>query len=185
MRTNIYILFIWLTCLVHAQGQTSGDFVEMSPDFCTNKKIMALGNGDTLLVTCDSIIVLSNTQFQYLKTVLAAYKKDTTQIARYEKLIASYEESIKTSKADYDKLFENAKKTEQISFGLIDRSLSTLDGTQKILNYTQTSLDHSIKSLEAAEKLLKQQRRKTLGQKLLVGIGGAGVGILTGLIILK
>jgi hypothetical protein len=169
---------------MQAQGQTSGDFVEMSPDFCTNDKVMRLDKSDTLKVTCDSVIVLSNTQYRYLKAVLKAYK-DTTQIARYEKLIASYEESIKTSKADYDKLFENAKKTEQISFGLIDRSLSTLDGTQKILNYTQTSLDHSIKSLEAAEKLLKQQRRKTFGQKLLVGIGGAGVGILTGLIIFK
>lgn len=175
---------MWLTYLVHAQGQTSVDVVEMSPDFCTNKKIMALGIGDTLLVTCDSIIVLSTGQYKILKEIRKDYIK-SEEIEKYEKLIASYEESIKTSKADYDKLLENTKKTEQISFGLIDRSLSTLDGTQKILNYTQTSLDHSIKSLEAADKLLKQQRRKTLGQKLLVGIGGAGVGILTGILLSK
>lgn len=184
MKTKICILLMWLGCVIQAQGQTSGDFVEMSADFCTNKEIIRLDRGDTLLVSCDSVIVLSNAQYRYLKAVLKAYK-DTTEIARYEQLITSYEQSIKTSKADYDKLLANARKTEQASFALIDRSLATLDGTQKILNYTQTSLDQSIKSLEATEKLLKKQRRATIGQKLLVGIGGAGIGLLLGIIAVR
>lgn len=184
MKTNICILLMWLGCVIQAQGQTSGDFVEMSPDFCTNNKIIRLDRGDTLQVSCDSVVVLSIPQYKILKDVLKEYKK-SDEITKYEKLIASYEESIKTSKADYDKLLENTKKTEQISFGLIDRSLATLDGTQKILNYTQTSLDHSIKSLEATEKLLKKQRRATIGQKVLVGIGGAGIGLLLGIIAVR
>lgn len=184
MKTKIFTLIIWLVYVISAAAQTSGTLVEMSADFCTNNKIIRLDRGDTLQVSCDSVIVLSNAQYRYLKSVLKAYK-DTAEIARYEKLIQSYEESIKTSKADYDKLLANAKKTEQISFGLIDRSLATLDGTQKILNYTQTSLDHSIKSLEATEKLLKKQRRATIGQKVLVGIGGAGIGLLLGIIAVR
>lgn len=181
MKTNILTILLFCVGVMPIFAQTKGDFVEMSADFCTNNKVIRLDRGDTLKVSCDSVIVLSNSQYRYLKSVLKAYK-DTAEIARYEKLIQSYEESIKTSKADYDKLLANAKKTEQISFGLIDRSLATLDGTQKILNYTQTSLDHSIKSLEATEKLLKKQRRATLGQKLLVGVGGAGIGLLIGII---
>lgn len=184
MKTKIYMIIIGLVYVISASAQTSGTLVEMSADFCINNKIIRLDRGDTLLVSCDSVIVLSNAQYRYLKAVLKAYK-DTTEIARYEKLIQSYEESIKTSKADYDKLLENTKKTEQISFGLIDRSLATLDGTQKILHYTQTSLDQSIKSLEATEKLLKKQRRATIGQKVLVGIGGAGIGLLLGIIAVR
>ncbi len=60
MKTNICILLMWLGCVIQAQGQTSGDFVEMSPDFCTNNKIIRLDRGDTLQVSCDSVIVLSN-----------------------------------------------------------------------------------------------------------------------------
>lgn len=184
MKTKIYMIIIGLVYVISAAAQTSGTLVEMSPDFCTNKKIIGLGSGDTLLVTCDSIIVLSTGQYKILKDIRKEYTK-SDDIIKYEKLIASYEQSVKTSKADYDKLLENAKKTEQISFGLIDRSLATLDGTQKILNYTQTSLDQSIKSLEATEKLLKKQRRATIGQKVLVGIGGAGIGLLLGIIAVR
>ena len=181
MKTSLYVFFVSITLCF---GQSSNKTIEMPSDFCAKEKIIKLAKGDVLKVSCDSVVVMTQKRHQFYKEIKANLI-DSTGVGYYKQLIASYEKSIETYKKDYEKLYANCEKSDGLTTQLINRSLSTLDGTQKLLSYTQASLDQTIKSLEAAEKLLKQQRKKSVGQKILLGACGASVGILAGILIAK
>ncbi len=148
----------------------------------TNSPIL-FSKGDTIRLDCDSVYLINKMRYNFYRNLHKATLagKDSVNV----KLLNAYELRLKEHEIAYNKLLDNSKQAEKISFDLINYSQKSLAGTQKTLEFTQTTLDQSLKSIDIAHNYIQQEKWNSKGQKILVGICGVGVGLLIGVVIMK
>jgi ElaB/YqjD/DUF883 family membrane-anchored ribosome-binding protein len=184
MKKIAYLFIVFVLFWISAKSQNNASIKTIPVDYCTsNETPKLLTLGDTIVITCDSVYLINKIRYKFYKEIHLALQKDNN--SECKDLLQAYENRLSEHESTYNKLLINSKKTEKISLDLIDYTQKSLENTQKTLDYTQLTLEQSMKSLDQANELIKKEKWNSKGQKLLVGIGGVGVGILVGVLIMK
>ncbi len=163
-------------------SQSNSTIHSIGEEYCASTDSPKLfQKGDTLIIDCDSVYIINKIRYKFYKDMHKATVEESD--APCKDILLVYENRLKEHEDAYSKILNNCKKTEQVSLDLIDYTQESLMNTQKSLQYTQQTLDYSIQSLDKANKLIKKEKQASKFEKVLIGIGGAGIGILTGVLI--
>ena len=95
-------------------------------------------------------------------------------------LLESYSATLKENLTLEERLKANFTQIDSLDNIGFRQATSTLQKTQESLDYTIESLQKATNNLENAEKNIKSQRRKTVFEKILIGVAGVGAGVLIG-----
>jgi len=139
--------------------------------------------GDTLLINCDTILVMNKGRYQFYKNIHFAIQQDNDSLCR--NLLKAYEIRLVDHENSYTKLLKNSHTAEKTAMELVTFTQNSLANTQITLTNTQNTLDKTLKNLQLANEHLKKERWNAAGKKVLIGVGGVAVGIITGVLIAK
>jgi len=162
----------------------NGNFKIITSDFgLSNKSPLLIKAGDTLQIECDSVFLINKGRYNFYKNIHSSIliNNDST----CTRLLNSYEILLSEHEKSYMELIENSRLAEKATFELLTSTQNSLLDTQKTLENAQYSLENTRKNLEIANDHIKKERWNSAGKKFLIGVGGAAVGIITGVLIMK
>jgi hypothetical protein len=180
---KLILLIAFLTIAIISLGQIKSKVIIPSNYCISEQRPLLFTIGDTILVECDSIYMMNAKRYAFYKSVHEAFLKDNDAV--YGKLLESYELRLKEHQDTYERLFSNIHQSDKITSDLVDSSQQSLASAKRSIFSLQEKLDVSIKNLELANAIIKDERRKSRNQKILTGVGGAGVGLIVGILIMK
>ena len=142
-------------------------------------------SGEPLEVKKDSLYIFKTSEvflvnkksFSAIKNV---YQSTINKDKMTKELVDKYTQTLKRNMDLERKLVANFGKSDSLDAVVYQKTQATLAHTQKALDYTVNSLENASKSLELVEKARKQQRTKSIFEKILIGIAGIGAGVLVG-----
>jgi ElaB/YqjD/DUF883 family membrane-anchored ribosome-binding protein len=177
----LFLFAITLATSVLSQDRT----VKFVPaDYCSsNKSPLVFLKGDTIVADCDTIYLVNKGRYTFYKNIHKATLSNKDSICN--KLLNAYELRLSEHQDAYDKLLDNSKQSEKITLDLMSYTQNSLVNTQKTLDYSRETLEQTLKSLALANDYIKKEKWNARGQKLLTGIGGAGIGLLIGILLMK
>jgi len=100
-------------------------------------------------------------------------------------LLNAYEIKLTEHELSFRELLENSRLAEKTTLELLVSTKNSLLNTQNTLESTQIILENTRKNLEIANKHIKKERWNTAGKKIMIGVGGVAVGIITGVLVAK
>jgi hypothetical protein len=103
----------------------------------------------------------------------------------YFRMLSIYEKRLNENELLFQRLMTNADKSEVLSLRLIEDATKTLKNTEQSIEQASLVIDNSLKSMEQADQLIKQENRKSKARQMLFGLGGFGIGIITGVLLMK
>ncbi|MGE0088257.1 MAG: hypothetical protein AB7S50_02130 [Bacteroidales bacterium] len=139
--------------------------------------------GDTIKIECDTVFIMNKGRYQFYKNIHSAIQNDNDSTCK--NLLKAYEIRLSDHEQSYIQLVEKSRNAEKVALELAAFTQHSLAETQKTLVNTQNSLQETIKNLEIANDHLKKERWNSAGKKVLIGIGGVAVGIITGVLVAK
>jgi hypothetical protein len=159
----------------HAQGKLKYF------DDCGTRFNSRFSFGDTIVIRCDSSVMMNKSNFAIFQTAYEQYRQrnpNTDKMLRlYETLAAQQDSTIQEGQRDYNALklkfdtlyftsLSSINKTSQ-DIGTVKENLGTVSNT---LNNTQVLISDAIDKVNEA-------RRKSFLSKLAWGVGGFGIGV--------
>ena len=179
MKNLFFFFFLGLfTYFSYSQELDSLKVIEI-PESYANRQ------GQPFMVKKDSLY-LFHTPDIYLvnkKSFLALesfYKNMSNRNDMTNALLENYTKTLRRNLELENKLKINFDENDALDKAIYERTQATLANTQKALDYTINSLEKATNSLDLVEKNVKKQRRKGVFEKVLIAIGGIGVGVLVG-----
>ncbi len=141
--------------------------------------------GEPLTVKKDSLYIFKTPDIFLVnkKSFLAirnVYQSTIDQDKMTKELVEKYTQTLRRNMDLERRLQINFTQNDSLDQIIYQKTQTTLTNTQKALDYTINSLEKATNSLELIEKASKKQRRKTVFEKLLIGIAGVGAGVLVG-----
>jgi hypothetical protein len=173
-----YVLFLFANSLV-AQNEVviKSDF---SSSYTTPRFYLS---GTTLKLECDTAYLINAQRMGFYRNLHENIKNNTGLEEKCQELIKSYEKSLQEDNLRFKALSENCTKSQKISDELIAKTQTTLRQTDATLAKTQQDLKDINLKLDDVDKKLRAAKFNSLKQKILVGAGGVGVGLLLGLLL--
>lgn len=157
-------------------------------DFCSpgSFNVRRYLKNDTLIVRCDTVYLLNPATFQlYSKTYKSFRANNSDQrklVATFDELQKLYESRIARQDTEYIQLrakFDSLALASQLYIGKTGSSLHQLNIS---LNQINENVKGAKQDVTESKELIRQEIRKSLGNKLRWGLGGFGIG-LTGAIL--
>jgi len=141
------------------------------------QKAFLLRQGQKVDILCDSAYVITKLRYNLYEKAVQGVRN--TNYANVYSLIEAYENALKLCQQSYDTLFGKYNATYNYSMSAIDKSTGDLKMINKDLKSVNDSLITAQHHLDVAIKEVKATR----SQKYLWGIGGLGLGAVTGIIV--
>ncbi len=141
------------------------------------QKAFLLRQGQKVDILCDSAYVITKLRYNLYEKAVQGVRN--TNYANVYSLIEAYENALKLCQQSYDTLFWKYNATYNYSMNAIDKSTGDLKIINKDLKSVNDSLTAAQHHLDTAIKEVKATR----SQKYLWGIGGLGLGAVTGIIV--
>ena len=154
----------------------------IDPDFVNAKKALVFTKGDMIAIETDSIYLMNAKIYAYFLLLHMNYLDKSTDTL-CDRIIKSYEKILKEKHEEYQKLLSNCEEADSVSLAMMHHTRQSLEVTQATLKYTQQSLDQTLQTLESANKYMKKERSKSIFEKVLLGVGGLGLGLAVGVLI--
>ena len=178
MKKIVILLCIFTTSKFFCQEIDSLQLIEI-PESYANR------SGEPLTVKKDSlylfrtpdIYLVNKKSFLAIKNV---YQSTIDQDRMTKELVEKYTQILHRNIDLERRLHINFTKNDSLDQVLYNKMQSTLSTTQKALDHTVNSLENASNSLAIVEKANRRQRRKTVLEKMLIGVAGIGAGILVG-----
>lgn len=178
MNKIIVLIFIFVIPKAFSQVADSLQVIKIPAAYADH-------SGEPLIVKKDSlyrfetadIFLVNKKSFLAIKNV---YQSTIDQDRMTKELVEKYTQTLRRNMDLERRLGFNFAKTDSLDLLVYQKTQNTLDHTQKALEYTINSLDKASTSLELVEKAAKRQRRKSVFEKILIGIAGVGAGVLIG-----
>ena len=183
MKKTSIILVLCILINLLSSAQNSGVKIIPTEYSSSNKSPMKFTLGDTLLINCDTVFLVNKGRYNFYKNIHSAILKDNDSTCI--KLLESYEIRLIEHEKSFLELLENSRKAEKSALELVTFTQNSLASTQKSLDNTQLTLDNTRKTLEEANRYIKKERWNSAGKKVIIGVGGVAVGIVTGVLIAK
>jgi hypothetical protein len=159
---------------------------------------------DSVLVLADTFCMSNLAPVPYLRGTVVKLNCDTAYIinkmrlAKYEaarkfilnsnnrtnrELMERYEAALDEQDKYYKELLKSYGQSDSISQNLIKGTRNDLLGVSTNLKNACSSIDTVNSKLDDVQALIKKQKWESLKQKILVGFGGLGAGILIGIVV--
>lgn len=136
---------------------------------------MLLTGGQQVLIQCDTVYLINKTRFRLYEK--ARHFILDTDILKYQTALEEYE--VQLNKAD--EAYKNIYQKYLLMSGNYEKDLKTtnsdLKNVRSELSKAQSEVKSASEDLEKLRKKLSAERWKSLGTKLLYGVGGAVIGI--------
>lgn len=154
----------------------------LADTFCTSYSApQPLPPGTLIQLDCDTAYVINKIRFKKYeaarKFIINSNNKNLKQLE------AQYEQALKEQDAYYRELMKSYVKADSISQHLIKDTRSDLVSISNNLKETSKTIDTLNAKLDEVQKLIRKQKWDSIKQKLLVGFGGLGAGILIGVLV--
>jgi hypothetical protein len=154
----------------------------ISGEQCIDQKAPRLYlSGDTLIIECDSMYLLNTTRYSFYREIHQSIKLEDSRTC--QSLVLAYERSLAEEEESYRSLLENARQTDQVSSETLQNTQDELIDVQKQLRNIDLELTRNQEELKAAEENIARGKRKSNRQKVIFGVGGLAIGIISGIII--
>ncbi|KAA1243033.1 hypothetical protein [Aquimarina sp. RZ0] len=179
MKRLVFTLCIVMVSKTFCQEIDSLKVIEIPESYSNH-------TGEPLTVKIDSlyrfktsdIYLVNKKSFLAIKNV---YQTTIEQDKMTKELIKKYTQTLHRNIDLERSLKINFTKSDSLDQIVYEKTQATLNNTQKALDYTINSLEKATNSLELVEKATKRQRRKTVFEKILIGVAGIGAGVLVGI----
>lgn len=183
MRKKLLLAFIWINTVVCSYAQETR-IKNIFPEYkISNKSPLMFMAGDTLLIQCDSVFMVNKARYNFYKNLHAAVLNDNDSIC--SKLLKVFEIRLVDNEKSFNTLLENSMKAENTYMQTINFSKKTLAETQLTLEKTLMALDDTRKNLQLANEHIRKERWNSAGKKIMVGVGGVAIGLITGILIMR
>ncbi len=178
MNKLLSLFFILTVSTTFCQEIDSLKVIEISESYANR-------TGEPLIVKKDSLYVFRTPDIYLVnkKSFLAiknVYQSTIDQDKMTKEIIEKYTQTLRRNIDLERRLTINFTKSDSLDQIVYQKTQATLNHTQKALDYTVNSLEKATNSLELVEKVNKRQRRKTVLEKILIGLAGVGAGVLVG-----
>lgn len=148
---------------------------------CAVKSAFRLTMGDTILIKCDSAVLLNGLTFKM-------YEKDNEMVSKqnpksaellrlYEALVIRQDSTILENQRDYNALRMKFDTLFQSSLSQINQTSQDIGVVKNNLNNVNTTLNNTQVMINDAIDKVNTARRKSFLDKLYWGIGGLGIGV--------
>jgi len=183
MKKALFLLIFALFLLSITNAQNN-QFKTIPPDFSLSTKSPQLINaGDTLLIQSDSVFLINKERYKFYKNIHTSILNDNDSLCTM--LLRSYEIKLAEHEKSFRELLENSRLAEKTTSELLTFTKNSLLNTQNTLENTQITLENTRRNLEIANNHIKKERWNTAGKKIMIGVGGVAVGLITGIIIMR
>lgn len=177
---NLYFFFslILLPLFSFGQEPDSLKIIEI-PESYANRQ------GRPFIVKKDSLYVFRTPDIYLVnkKSFLALenfYKNISNQNDMTNALLENYTKTLRRNLELEGRLRTNFDEYDALDKAIYEKTQATLTNTQRALDYTINSLEKATNSLDIVEKNVKRQRNKGVFEKVLIAVGGIGIGVLVG-----
>jgi len=189
------LLLCCYLCLAHiCRAQSLGETLitnkcyEITNDTVTVEKCyeetydipIIVNNNVVVINNSDSLHLINNLRFRYYEK-LRKVLDDSLEL-KNEYILLQYENLLKGNVRQYNTLLENCDSSSNLFNRFMVETDSALKITSKSLELSEQSLENTMLSLKEAKELLEQERGIQFWDKLTIGIGGVGLGILIGIL---
>jgi len=179
MNKIIIFIFIFLIPKLYSQAIDSLQVIKIPESYADHSGEPLVVKKDSLyLFKTPDIFLVNKKSFLAIKNV---YQSTIDQDRMTKELVEKYTQTLHRNMDLERRLDFNFAKTDSLDLLVYQKIQATLGHTQKALEYTINSLDKATTSLELVEKATKRQRRKTVFEKILIGVAGVGAGVLLGI----
>ncbi len=179
---NICLLTVLLSACFLQKSSAQNKLIDINDG--TTLQFIKSFNGDTLLIHCDTILVLNKATFKIYKAAYDKVKSNNSSIkelvANYENLIELQDDMLNTKERYYQEpksKFDSLAGTATI---FIDKSSANISQISSSLGRASDNLVETQKLLLDSQKLLEEERKNNWKRTLRVGLGGFAVGITVG-----
>jgi len=179
MQTNLkccLLLLAGLLPVLHTAAQGRLKFFNT----CTGSSNYRLTNGDTIIIQCDSSLLMNSRNFSIYQSAYQQYRKggNSGEILRsYETLVQQQDSMISNGQQDYTNLRLQFDSLYRSSIASLDRTSRDIGIVKDTLNNVSTQLNNTNIIIGDAIKQVNQARKKSFLDKLYWGIGGLGIGV--------
>lgn len=180
MRT-IFLIFFTLLMISDSKAQEK-QFV-LTDSFCVSYGAAKFFlKGSVIKVECDTIYLINKLRYNTYEAARKALIKSGNN-KNYQALEDKYLQSLKEQDQYYKQLLLSYSKSDSVSIQLFSTTKTDLANISNTLSATKKILEDSDKKLKEVQEILENERKKTRNQKLLMGFGGLGIGILIGVLV--
>ncbi|WP_298741592.1 hypothetical protein [uncultured Chitinophaga sp.] len=148
---------------------------------CAVKSGFRLTMGDTILVNCDSAMLMNSLTFQMYETAYQAYRKQNPRTAEiiklYEALVIRQDSTILENQRDYNALKLKFDTLFNASLSQINQTSKDVGAVKQDLSNVNTTLNNTQVLITDAIDKVNTARRKSFLDKLYWGVGGLGIGV--------
>jgi ElaB/YqjD/DUF883 family membrane-anchored ribosome-binding protein len=181
-KSSIFlVLFTLITFICTAQN--NGIKIIPSEYSSSNKSPLKFTLGDTLQINCDTIFIVNKGRYNFYKNIHSAIQNDNDSLCNM--LLKAYEIRLQEHEKSFIELLENSRNAEKKALELLAFTQKSLIDVQKTLTDTQNAMDNTRKNLEDANRQIKKERWNSAGKKIMIGVGGVAVGLITGVLIMR
>ena len=173
------LIFIILTSKLLCQQSNTLDVIKIPESYANHAgEPIAVKKDSLYMFKTADVLLVNKKSFLAIKNV---YQSTIDQDQMTKALVEKYTQTLKRNMDLERKLHVNFTENDSLDLLVYQKTQTTLNHTQKALDYTITSLDKATKSLALVEKASKRKRRKSIFEKILLSVAGLGVGALFGI----
>lgn len=150
-------------------------------DACATKSNFRLTMGDTIVVQCDSTVLMTSPTFRIYETAYDQYRKQnprTSEIIKsYEALVTRQDSMILSGQRDYNALKLKFDTLFTTSLSQINQTSEDIGAVKNNLNTVSNTLNNTQVLITDAIDKVNTARRRSFLDKLYWGVGGLGIGV--------
>ncbi|WP_128755236.1 hypothetical protein [Aquimarina sediminis] len=178
MKNLLFSFLLMFISFSYGQVTDSLKIIEIPESYADRQGKPFMVKKDSLyLFKTPDIYLVNKKSFLALESF---YKNVSNQNDMTNALLENYTKTLRRNIELESRLKINFDETDALDKAIYERTQATLTNTQKALDYTINSLEKATNSLDLVEKNVKRQRKKSVFEKVLIGLGGIGIGVLVG-----
>lgn len=179
MKIHFLLAFIiFFTWSSYSQEPPSSNIITIPASYADREESLLKATTDSLykFETPDIIFVpkrINDANINVIQNIIVRESMISEVVENYTRLVKENFDLQKKLETN----FAQADSLDSLSY---TTARTALVETQKSLEFTINSLEKATNHLDNLEKIVKAQRRKTVFEKILIGVAGVGAGVLIG-----
>jgi hypothetical protein len=150
-------------------------------DACATKTAFLLTTGDTIVIRCDSTVMMTSPTFRIYEAAHEQFRRRSPNtgelIKSYEALVARQDSMIFDGQRDYNALKLKFDTLYFTSLNQMNKTSEDIGVVKENLSNVTTNLNNTQVLITDAIDKVNTARRKSFLDKLYWGVGGLGIGV--------
>lgn len=182
MKYCLLLLLIWLF-INTASAQMEPSFI-IEDTLCTHtERPLLLKKGAVVTVGCDSAYLINSSRY-FLYQRLHQHMREVSLAGNCQPIISAYEKALLETQASYESLHQQYSLTDQLAGQWMQESKQVMEQMQQTLQQAEQRVAQANLHLAEVRQVIKEERRRSLASKALIGLGGMGIGLLTAVLLI-